>query len=102
METNRVQQILHNPKFQQLTRRKRQLSWALTALMGFIYFGYIALVAWFPSFLHQSLFGGVITVGIPLGVGVILSAFGLCGIYVWRANAEFDRLTQEVVEDIQQ
>ena len=41
------------------------------------------------------------TVGMPIGVGVILSAVLLTGIYVWRANGEFDRLTREIVEDDQ-
>jgi len=38
-----------------------------------------------------------ISLGFPLGLGVILSAIVLTGIYVLRANTEFDRLTREVV-----
>ena len=40
---------------------------------------------------------GVITLGIPLGLGVILSAIVITGIYVRRANREFDQLTAEAV-----
>ncbi|MGT9289159.1 DUF485 domain-containing protein, partial [Escherichia coli] len=29
---------------------------------------------------------------IPIGVGVIVISFVLTGIYIWRANGEFDRL----------
>jgi uncharacterized membrane protein (DUF485 family) len=40
--------------------------------------------------------GSVTTVGIPVGVGVIISAFVLTGIYVRRANGEFDELTRRI------
>jgi uncharacterized membrane protein (DUF485 family) len=40
--------------------------------------------------------GSVTTVGIPVGIGVILSAFILTGIYVRRANTEFDELTAKI------
>ena len=38
------------------------------------------------------------TVGIPVGIGVIVSAFVLTGIYVARANTTFDDLTKEIIE----
>ena len=41
------------------------------------------------------------TWGIPLGVGLILSAFVLTGIYVRRANGEFDRLNAEILREVQ-
>ena len=100
METDRVEHIIKSPKFQELVRKKSQLGWLLSIIMLIIYFGYIYLVSYHPALLHQSLSGGATTVGIPLGISVIVSAFVLCGIYVWRANGEFDRLTQEVVEEI--
>ncbi len=100
METDRVKNIIENPKFQELVRRKSQLSWSLSSIMLIIYFGYIYLVSYHPAFLHQSLSGGATTIGIPLGISVIVSAFVLCGIYAWRANGEFDRLTKEVIEEI--
>ncbi len=100
METDRVKNIIENPKFQELVRRKSQLSWSLSSIMLIIYFGYIYLVSYHPAFLHQSLSGGATTIGIPLGISVIVSAFVLCGIYAWRANGEFDRLTKEVIEEM--
>jgi len=100
METDRVKNIIENPKFQELVRKKSQLSWSLSSIMLIIYFGYIYLVSYHPAFLHQSLSGGATTIGIPLGISVIVSAFVLCGIYAWRANGEFDRLTKEVIEEM--
>jgi uncharacterized membrane protein (DUF485 family) len=38
--------------------------------------------------------------GIILGLGVILSAFILTGIYVQRANSRFDELTRHLTREI--
>ena len=69
----------------------------LTIVMLTIYFGFVLTVAFDPSFLGTPLFeGSVTTIGIPVGIGVILSAFILTGIYVQRANGEFDELTAKI------
>ena len=62
-----------------------------------IYYGFILLVAFAPRLMAIPVIGQV-TLGFPLGLGVILSAIVLTGIYVWRANGEFDSLTRQVVE----
>ena len=50
-----------------------------------------------PSQLSTPIFeDSVITIGIPIGVFVIIFAFILTGIYTFKANNEFDTLTQKV------
>lgn len=90
--------VTSDPEFQQLVSKRTRFSLWLTGLTLAIYFGFILLIAFAPGFLGQSLAGGVTTVGIPLGIGVIVSAFVLTGIYVARANTEFDRLTSQLLE----
>lgn len=99
-EARAVQAVLDNPRFKVLVQKKRTLSWSLSALMLIIYIGFILLVAYAPGFLHSS-FSGVITWGIPLGIGVIVAAFVLCAVYSSLANGEYERLTQEVVDEMQ-
>lgn len=92
-----VRRVKSDPAFQELVRRRARLAWLLSALMAAIYFGFILTIAYFPSLLGRSLAGGVTTVGIPVGISVIVSAFVLTGLYVWRANSTFDDLTKEIV-----
>ncbi|MWT62754.1 DUF485 domain-containing protein, partial [Escherichia coli] len=47
--------------------------------------------------LHE---GTSVTRGIPIGIGVIIISFVLTGVYVWRANGEFDRLNREVLREV--
>jgi uncharacterized membrane protein (DUF485 family) len=81
-----------------LVRRRNQLAWLLTAAMLVIYFGFIGLVAFAPAIMGIYI-GSSITLGFPIGLGVILAAIALTGIYVLRANGEFDKLTRNVVAD---
>ena len=101
MEQKRVQAILNDQGFKTLVRQKVRLGWTLTIIQLVIYFGFVLLVALSPETLSQSLSGGVTTVGMPLGVAVILSAFVLSGVYVWYANSRFDELTRRVVNEVQ-
>ena len=91
--------IRRNPNYIALVRQRSTLGWALAAIMLIIYFGFILLIAYAPKFLGTPIGAGVMTIGIPIGLAVIVSAFLLVGIYVLRANATYDRLTREIVEE---
>ena len=91
--------IEQNPKYQELIRRRTSLAAALSLTMLAIYLGFILLVAYAPEFLATPLAGGVTTIGIPIGLFVIISAFVLTGYYVNRANSTFDSLTREIVQE---
>ncbi len=93
-----VDRIKADPGFQELVRKRTSFAWILTILMLLIYFGFVLTVAFNKPLLAKSLMGGVTSVGMPLGVLVIVSAFILTGIYVRRANGEFDDITKKIVE----
>ena len=99
MQDHTIERIQQNPKFQELVRKKSSLSWLLSVVMLVIYYGFILVIAFSPATLGQSLSGGVTTIGIPIGIMIILSVFVITGIYVRRANTEFDQLTREVGEE---
>ena len=101
MQQDLVHAIKSNPKYHELVSKRSKFAWILAAAMLVIYYGFILIIAFNKAFLAQPLWeGSVTTVGIPVGIGVILSAFVLTGIYVFRANAEFDRLTNEIKEEV--
>jgi uncharacterized membrane protein (DUF485 family) len=96
MDDQMVARIRANPKFAELLRKRNSFAWTLTIIMLVVYFGFILVIAYAPAVLGESV-SGVITLGFPLGLGVIVVAIALTGIYVARANGEFDRLTREIV-----
>lgn len=99
MEPAEYAKIRKNPKFAELVAQRGALARNLTILMFVFYFGFILLVAFGKGFLGMPLGGGVTTVGIPLGVFVIVSAFILTGIYVAKANTTFDNLNRQIIEE---
>lgn len=99
MENDSVARIAANPKYQRLVRTRTKFGWWLTALMMTVYYGYIAVIAFDKDLLAARMGDGVMTVGIPIGFGVIVFTIIITGIYVRRANSEFDTLTAEVIKE---
>jgi len=100
MVTGDHQHILGHPKFQELVRTRSGFAWTLAAVMLVIYLGFILLVAFAPGLMAVKVGGGVTSLGIVLGLVVIVSAFLLTGVYVQRANARFDDLTRDLAKEI--
>ncbi len=94
------QTILRNPSFQELVASRNKFVWTLSLLMLFIYLGFILLVAFDKPLLAQKVAGGTTSLGIVLGLAVIISAFILTGIYVTRANGRFDALTERLKREV--
>ena len=97
-----VERIQRDPKYQQLTRTRSRYGWTLAILMLVVYYGYIALIAFDKEFLARPMGAGVTTIGIPIGMAVIVFSIVITGLYVRRANAEFDALTRDIIEDATQ
>jgi len=94
-----VARIEANPKYHELKRKRSSFGWLLTILMLLVYYGYIGLIAFDKELLAKPLGAGVTTLGIPIGLGVIVFTVLITGLYVRRANGEYDRLTAEILKD---
>ncbi len=100
MEDDLVQRITSHPKYQELKRKRTSFGWWLTLAMMVAYYGFILLVAFNKEFLSQRLGAGVMTMGIPIGFGVIVFTIVITAIYVKRANTEFDELSDAVAKAV--
>ena len=96
MQDDLVQRIAAHPKYQELKAKRTSLGWTLTILMMIVYYGFILLVAFKKDFLAQRLGDGVMTVGMPIGLGVILFTVLITVIYIRRANSEYDTLAARI------
>ena len=101
MDTTLVQRIAAHPSYRELKARRTSFGWWLTAAMMVVYYGFILLVAFNKPFLSQRLGEGVMTMGIPIGFGVIVFTVIITAFYVNRANREFDALSRSVVADME-
>jgi uncharacterized membrane protein (DUF485 family) len=96
MDEQTVKRIQSDPNYIKLVSERKSFGWALAIITLVIYYGYIALVAFAPSVIAIPV-SGAITVGIVLGVAIIVASIVLTGIYVGRANSHYDDLTKAIV-----
>lgn len=96
MEDNLVAKVTANPKYQELKARRMRLGVWLTVAMLVVYYGFILLVAFDKQLLATRIGEGVTTLGMPIGLGVIIFTIVITAIYVRRANSEFDRLSDDI------
>jgi uncharacterized membrane protein (DUF485 family) len=100
MDKSLVEKVKANPAYQELVTTRSSFAWKLTITILVVYYAFILFIAFSPETLGTSISGGMATWGIPIGMAIIVFAFALTGIYVKRANSEFDDLTNKIKEDI--
>ena len=95
-----IEKIQRHPKYLELRSKRSSFGWVLTVLMLIVFFGYISLIAFNKPFLAQPIGAGVTSLGIPIGLGVIIFTVLITAFYVRRANSEFDDLTADILKDV--
>ena len=98
MTTDLTTRILNDPNYQTWRVRRTRFGWSLTIAMLVVYYGFILLVAFDKPFLATRLGAGVTTIGMPIGLAVIVFTVIITAIYVRRANSEYDALTELIAK----
>jgi uncharacterized membrane protein (DUF485 family) len=91
-----ARRIENDPNYQKLVSERKSFGWTLTIITLVVYYGFLTLGAFFPDVFVIPVFGSI-TLGIVLGVAIILASILLTGIYIVRANGEYDDLTNAIV-----
>lgn len=103
MKEEFVKIIKEDVNYQKLLKQRTWFSLKLTLSILVAYFSFILTIAFEPTLLATPLFEGwVTTIGIPIGIFIILFAFTLTGVYTFRANREFDELSQKIAKNLEE
>jgi uncharacterized membrane protein (DUF485 family) len=89
MPVTSTRDMLDSTEFRRMVATRWQISIALTIVLFVMYYGYIVLIAVNKPFMARKI-GEVTTLGIPLGVAVILVSWVLTAVYVFWANNSYD------------
>lgn len=101
MQAHYIEPIKQHPSFIKLQRERKRLAYLLTVSMLTVYFAFVLTIAFVPEFLAKPIYkGSVITIGLPIGICVILFAIAVTGIYVYKANRQFDHYCHDIHKDI--
>ncbi len=102
MHVDLVEQIKNHPNYQELTTRRSRFAWTLSIIMLVIYYTFIMTIAFAPELLAIPINEeSVISIGIPIGIAIILFSFFLTGLYVYKANRTYDVLLEEMKHDLE-
>jgi uncharacterized membrane protein (DUF485 family) len=82
--------IADDPRYVAVVARRSRLGWTLAGIMLVAYVAFLLVIAFDKALLAQPIAGGATSLGIPVGVGLILLAIVLTGVYVRAANRDFD------------
>jgi uncharacterized membrane protein (DUF485 family) len=88
-----------NPKFQALHRKKIFFLWGLM-VFSLIYYFMLPIGAAYFQDLFKTKVWGVINVGILFALSEFVVAWVLAYVYARKANAEFDAMAQEIINDV--
>ena len=92
--------IRKQPKFAELVGKRTRFAVLLSLLVLVPYYTFMFLVSTQPQLFAAKIGeGSVITIGWPIAALIVLGGWLLTGLYISRANGEFDNLTQEVLKE---
>jgi uncharacterized membrane protein (DUF485 family) len=84
-----VHEIIESPDFKKLVSTRWTVSIVLLILLFVTYYGYVIVVGTSRETLAAKI-GEYTTLGIPVGVAVIVIAFILTAYYIYWANKKYD------------
>lgn len=99
IQSEKVQEIVNSDKFKKLVKKRLSVSLTLTAIMLIVYFGFILVIAFNKDLLAYKI-GEHLTIGLPIGVGIIVFAWLLTGLYTRWANQSYDKSVRELRDQI--
>ncbi|MCL6472673.1 MAG: DUF485 domain-containing protein [Firmicutes bacterium] len=91
--------ILNDPDFIRLSSTRNRIAAVLTALTLIVYYGFILLMAYGKETLSKTLSPNI-TIGLPIGVAVIVLSWIFVFIYARWANRKYDSMVDQLKEKI--
>lgn len=87
-----------DPRFQALHRKKTTFLWGLM-IFSVIYYFLLPIGAAYYQDLFKIKVWGVVNVGILFALSEFIVAWTIAYVYSKKANAEFDAMAQEIIND---
>ena len=96
-EARRIRQL---PEFEALVKARRSLNIPINLVIIAAYFGFVLMIAYDPAALGVPAGSGVVSLGIYLGLGLLLLAFLLTAITMRAQDGKVAQLRQKLLDKI--
>ncbi|WP_260954359.1 DUF485 domain-containing protein [Pseudomonas citri] len=95
--TTESERVRNHPRYKELISRQRTFVALLSAATLVPYIAFILVCAFAPHLLALKLSAtSMINIGWPLGVIFVVGVWLFTGLYILRANGEFDELAAQI------
>ena len=91
----KAQTLVNSPEFKESVKKRWSFSLIMSTLMLAVYFGFLISIA-FNKQLFAIKITNNLTLGIVLGLGIIVFAWLMTGVYVQWANSSYDKTVEEL------
>ncbi len=99
MKKEEIIKILSDPEFQELVKTVSKVTAIFTVIMLVVYYSFILMLAYGKAFLSTPICNGcATTIGILIGVGIIIFSWLLTGAYIWWSNSNYDPTVRKLRE----
>lgn len=94
--------IRRHSRFTELVTKRNRLTVRLFVAILVVFYGYMGLVTLWPELIGRRLSEtSNLTFGVVAGMFLFIFFCLLAGLYVYRANGEFDRMTRELIAQVE-
>lgn len=95
MSNTKQEALIKSPEFKALVKKRWLVSLLLTGLMLIVYIGYLLSITTMKEVLSTPV-GDRIPLSLPVGLGIIIFAWLMTGVYAWWANTRYDKVVDEL------
>ncbi|MBP8133927.1 MULTISPECIES: DUF485 domain-containing protein [Zoogloea] len=101
MSKNTIQaKIRANPKFAEMVGKRTRLAILLSLIVLVPYYTFMLLTSLQPQLFTATISeGSVITIGWPIAALIVVGGWLMTGIYISKANGEFDDLNKQILDE---
>lgn len=100
MSDQTYERVANHPKFQELCKKRNGFALVLSLIVLGVYYAFVLVASLNPGLFSAPLAEGLTwPVGLAAGFAIQMFAFLMTGVYVSRANSEFDSLNREILEE---
>lgn len=94
----KLEELRQSKEYETLVSTRSKIKWPLAILMLAVYYGFVMVIAFEPEIFGTKIGDGHTSLGIVVGLLVILFSFVITGIYVHKANKTLEPLVEKLHE----
>jgi uncharacterized membrane protein (DUF485 family) len=101
MSKNTIQaKIRANPKFAEMVGKRTRLAILLSLIVLVPYYTFMLLTSLKPQLFTATISEtSVITIGWPIAALIVIGGWLMTGVYISKANGEFDELNKQILDE---